>query len=306
MSLPIPAPASTPAPTHGWTPERRALFLERLAAHGNVRAACRTVGLSAESAYRLRRRDAPFARGWAAAVVLGRDRTEQVLGERAVEGVEEQIYYRGELIGTRRRYDSRLLLAHLARLDRLVDVAGAGVDAGRFDEVLAMIAEGRDELLPEREETLQKRIDRAVEDFREEEEDAYWDARLDQSDGTPDEYAIRQDYRDWSERLDARCEEYAEIARVSAQEEYEADRQLLFARIDSLAERITPAGPHPVPPILASAAKAVRPARTARRFMPCTVSTVSTSALALGLAARDAGAAGHRFSPFDAPRGAPT
>lgn len=133
-------------PVRGWTPGRKARFLDRLAVHGNVREACRCVGLSAEAAYRLRRRDEMFARGWAAALVLARQNCEQVLGERAVEGVEEDIFYRGELVGTRRRYDSRLLLAHLARLDRLED--GAGSDAGRFDEILASVADPRTELPP--------------------------------------------------------------------------------------------------------------------------------------------------------------
>ena len=58
------------APARGWTPELKARFLDRLAAHGNARAACRAVDLSAEAAYRLRRRDLFFARGWAAALVF--------------------------------------------------------------------------------------------------------------------------------------------------------------------------------------------------------------------------------------------
>lgn len=82
-------------PARGWTPELKARFLDRLAAHGNARAACRAVDLSAEAAYRLRRRDAFFARGWAAALVLARENGVQALAERAIEGVEEQIYYRG-------------------------------------------------------------------------------------------------------------------------------------------------------------------------------------------------------------------
>src|SRR6478735_10549224 len=51
----------------GWTSERKTRFLDHLALKGNVRASCKRVGLSREAAYRLRRRDAVFARGWAAA-----------------------------------------------------------------------------------------------------------------------------------------------------------------------------------------------------------------------------------------------
>lgn len=129
-----------PQLAHGWTPELKTRFLDRLAHNGNVRAACKRVGLSREAAYRLRRRDPLFARGWAAALLKAREVAEEELADRAIEGIEEQIYYRGELIGTRRRYDGRLLLAHLARLDKLADEENAGPDAGRFDELLSIIA----------------------------------------------------------------------------------------------------------------------------------------------------------------------
>jgi len=57
------------------------------------------------------------------------------------DGIEEEIWYRGEVVGTRRRYDNRLLLAHVARLDKLAEAnPGAQVDAARFDELLAGVA----------------------------------------------------------------------------------------------------------------------------------------------------------------------
>ena len=148
---------SIPLPPRGWTPQAMARFLDHLSVKGNVRAACARVGLSAEAAYRLRRRDGLFARGWAAALVLARDSSEQVLASRAIDGVEQPVFHRGEQVGTRILYDTRLLLAHLARLDRLVEEDDqAPEDAGRFDEILALIAgerfpeelAGMDEALP--------------------------------------------------------------------------------------------------------------------------------------------------------------
>jgi hypothetical protein len=124
----------------GWTAARRAQFLDRLAQDGNVLAACALVGLSREAAYRLRRRDPLFARAWAAAQALAREASAQVLACRAIDGIEEEIWYRGEVVGTRRRYDSRLLLAHMARLDKLAEDEGAVEDAARFDELLACVA----------------------------------------------------------------------------------------------------------------------------------------------------------------------
>jgi hypothetical protein len=142
MTAPIPHAEFDPLAGHGWTPERKTAFLDHLAHKGNVRAACKRVGLSREAAYCLRRRDPLFARGWAAGLVQAREASVEVLADRAIEGVEEPVYYRGELVGTRRKYDTRLLLAHLARLDKLVEDNRAAVaDAGRFDELLACIAE---------------------------------------------------------------------------------------------------------------------------------------------------------------------
>ena len=134
-------PATTDAPTirhDGWTPERRTRFLDSLSHKGNVRLACSRAGMSPEAAYRLKRRDPLFARGWAAALVLAHDNGIQLLHDRAIDGIEEEVWYGGEL-RTRRKHDSRLFLAHLARLDKAAEDAGAQADAGRFDELLACI-----------------------------------------------------------------------------------------------------------------------------------------------------------------------
>src|SRR5690606_8361621 len=125
----------------GWSRERKARFLDRLAACGNVRTASASAGMSRDSAYRLRRRDAAFARGWDAALLLSVPRSHDVLADKATEGVEEDVWYRGELVGTRRRFDVRLLLAHIARLEKLVEELPeqAADDAARFDELVAHI-----------------------------------------------------------------------------------------------------------------------------------------------------------------------
>jgi hypothetical protein len=124
----------------GWTAARRIQFLEALAEDGNVRAASARVGMSRAAAYFLRRREPLFARAWAAAQLQARERVGEVLGTRAIEGIEEQVWHRGEVVGTRLRYDTRLLLAHMARLDKLAEDERAVEDAGRFDELLACVA----------------------------------------------------------------------------------------------------------------------------------------------------------------------
>jgi hypothetical protein len=133
------SPIATAVRHDGWIPARKAQFLDHLAHDGAVRAACGRVGMSREAAYQLRRRDAVFARAWDAALVLARAVSAEVLECRAIHGVEEDVWYRGELVGTRRKYDARLLLAHMARLDKLAEDVCARDDAARFDELLALV-----------------------------------------------------------------------------------------------------------------------------------------------------------------------
>lgn len=142
------------APSHagvvrhnGWTAARKVRFLHYLSERGDVRAAAARVGMSRQSAYVLRRRDGVFAQGWSAALVVARGYAEEILANRALDGVEEPVFYHGEEVARRRRFDGRLLLAHLARLDRLAETpfaaSGMGECAGdlaaRFDEVLGMM-----------------------------------------------------------------------------------------------------------------------------------------------------------------------
>lgn len=133
-------------PHTAWDARAKVRFLDHLSEKGDVRAACARVGMSRTSAYLLRRRDAAFAQAWRAALVLARAHAEEVLATRALDGVVEAVWFRGELVGRRRKYDTRLLLAHLARLDRAAEADGddaaasAQALADRFDEALAVVA----------------------------------------------------------------------------------------------------------------------------------------------------------------------
>jgi hypothetical protein len=126
-----------------FTPARRAVFLHHLAQDGNVRTACSRVPISAQAAYLARRRDAVFRAGWDAALVHSREHALQVLANRALDGIREEVWHRGELVGHRVRHDTRLLLAHLGRLDARCQDARALDRAERFDELLALVAGAR-------------------------------------------------------------------------------------------------------------------------------------------------------------------
>lgn len=52
----------------GWTPAKRAAFLEHLAATCNIAASARAVGMAPRGAHALKARDAVFAADWAGAI----------------------------------------------------------------------------------------------------------------------------------------------------------------------------------------------------------------------------------------------
>ena len=130
------------------TPARKRRFLDELARHGNVRVAAARVGVSRSGVYLARGRDGAFAAAWRAALVLGRDAAVAEVAERALEGWQEPVFYRGQQVALRRRYDTRLLLAHLARLDKACaefdDEGEGGAEglAAQYDSLRAALADG--------------------------------------------------------------------------------------------------------------------------------------------------------------------
>lgn len=137
----------TPYRHDGWTPFARKLFLQVLAETGRVKLACEYCRLSPQSAYALRHRDPVFAAGWDAACELARAPLADALYERAMEGFDETITRDGEVVATRHKFDSRLSIAVLHRLDKRCDRAeekGARHVRliGRWDEWLDLVGKG--------------------------------------------------------------------------------------------------------------------------------------------------------------------
>ena len=108
--------ASPPVPVRarrdGWTAQRQLEFLEALAATACVEEACRAVGMSERTAYRLRLRVGAknFREAWDAALDIGVHRLEQAVLGRALRGVPRPVFYRGEQVGEWREYDERLAM----------------------------------------------------------------------------------------------------------------------------------------------------------------------------------------------------
>lgn len=138
-----PNPADIPAPgSYHWTPKLQRDFLEAFATNGSVKISAAQVGMSPSAVYQLKQRPAgaAFKLGCAAATLLARGRLVDELLDRAIWGHDELTTVMREedrSLTKRRRIDSRLGLAMLARLDRMVETrANAG------EEMLAQVIAG--------------------------------------------------------------------------------------------------------------------------------------------------------------------
>ncbi len=128
----------------GWIPERQVAFLEALAACGVVAEACKQVGLSTQSAYsfRNRRSGRAFGTAWDAVLIhRARGRLSDEALSRAMNGCVETVRQDGEIKAERHRFDNRLTMAVLTRLDRLAEREGAR------DEQLRAVSEDLDDFL---------------------------------------------------------------------------------------------------------------------------------------------------------------
>ena len=103
----------------GWNEEKQRRFIEVLADTGIVALAAKAVGMTRESAYRLRRSEhaVGFANAWETARAQAGALIEDITFERAIEGIEHNVFdENGEIVCTKRVYNDRLLMFLLRNL----------------------------------------------------------------------------------------------------------------------------------------------------------------------------------------------
>ena len=96
----------------GWTADRQRAFIAALAETGSVKSAAERINMSPEGAYYLRRQPGAdgFRKAWAAALDHGVQRLADIAIDRAIEGTPVPIFWRGEQVGEKRRYNERLMM----------------------------------------------------------------------------------------------------------------------------------------------------------------------------------------------------
>lgn len=144
--------AETATRHDGWSVARQVRFLRALSATHSVTEAANSVGMSRQSAYRLRSRlkGKAFDLAWEVAFHHSYDVLAHAALERALNGVEVPVYFQGEKVDSYRRDDERLTVALLGRFTLGGNPAfgrlgpGAERHARDFERLLGRIAAGEE------------------------------------------------------------------------------------------------------------------------------------------------------------------
>ncbi len=137
----------TPVPRRarkdGWTVERQRSFIDTLARTGSLRVAATTVNMSEAGAIYLRTQPGAesFNAAWDAAVATGSERVRDRLVDHALNGIPEDVYYAGKVVGERRRFNHRSMMWIIENGNKRAATQGAGLlSAAVVDEARATIA----------------------------------------------------------------------------------------------------------------------------------------------------------------------
>jgi len=93
------------------------LFLEALSKGTPVAVAAQAAGIAHRTVYEWRDADSDFRERWEEAYAAGTDVLEQEARRRAFEGVDEEIYFHGQICGRAKRYSDPLLMFLLKARD---------------------------------------------------------------------------------------------------------------------------------------------------------------------------------------------
>jgi hypothetical protein len=132
------------------------VFFTALENAHSVAFACHAAGYSVPSVYRWRSGDVDFAARWNQSLTMAADLLENEADRRGRDGYDEPVFCKGKVIGQKRRYSDRLLLARLKALrphlyrEGVVRTVGPSVPtmivrdfAAQADDLLRFIAEGK-------------------------------------------------------------------------------------------------------------------------------------------------------------------
>ncbi len=92
------------------TAKKKQAFLAALAETANVLKSSEIAKIARRTAYDWKSADSEFADAWERALDIGTDALEDEAVRRAVEGIDEPVFYRGKSCGVVRKYSDTLLI----------------------------------------------------------------------------------------------------------------------------------------------------------------------------------------------------
>lgn len=95
--------------SHDATHQKRAAFLAAYRETGTVKAAAKAAGIDRRTHYRWLE-DPAYAESFEDARQEAGEALEDEARRRAIQGVEEPVFYQGEVVGFRRRYSDTMLI----------------------------------------------------------------------------------------------------------------------------------------------------------------------------------------------------
>lgn len=101
------------------TPAKRAAFLDALAGGSSIADAAKAASIGLRTAYNWRSDDDAFAADWDEAYAQGAEALEGEARRRAVDGVDEPVFHRGQIVGHTRKYSDTLLIMLMKARDPL-------------------------------------------------------------------------------------------------------------------------------------------------------------------------------------------
>jgi len=102
-----------PRGIHKITAPFRKKFIRLLSETGNISKCCSALNISRVAIYKERRTNKKFAQEWKEAQEQAIGLLEDESWRRAFEGIEKEIWYRGEAVGIERQYSDTLLMHRL-------------------------------------------------------------------------------------------------------------------------------------------------------------------------------------------------
>lgn len=91
-------------------PRLKEIFCRTLTETGSVKAACKAIGITRQTAHNWKDTDEQFAREWEKARVMHKEAAKDKLAELALQGIKKTVYHQGKPVGIQVEYNANITI----------------------------------------------------------------------------------------------------------------------------------------------------------------------------------------------------